>query len=147
MFIFSLPRAKNSVVSIRKRFKLRGGSYQKASHALTCLRSRVNLQKHDVKRVVPLILSWSQLTCYVHVTAICSYGDRCHDNDLSYYFVQKFFRKFLLSSTSFVFQLATVCSLQLVAVTDFGDRKTNSSQNMFECTCFKSGIKKKNTLI
>ena len=38
MFTFGLPRAKNSVVFIRKRFKLRGESYQEASHALTCLR-------------------------------------------------------------------------------------------------------------
>ena len=34
MFTFGLPWAKNRVVSMGKRFKLRGGSYQEESHAL-----------------------------------------------------------------------------------------------------------------
>ena len=34
IFSFGLPWAKNSVVSMGKRFKLRGGSYQEASHVL-----------------------------------------------------------------------------------------------------------------
>ena len=37
IFPFALSGAKNSVVSFGKRFKLRGGSYQEASHALRCL--------------------------------------------------------------------------------------------------------------
>ena len=44
IFTFDLPGAKNSIVSKGKRFKLRGASYQEASHALTCLRSRKRRQ-------------------------------------------------------------------------------------------------------
>ena len=57
IFTFGLPWAENSVVSMGKRFKLRGGSYQEASHALEeasfhCLRLYSLLQSLQYSSVI-----------------------------------------------------------------------------------------------
>ena len=69
MFTFGLPRAKNSFVSIRKRFKLRGGSYEEASHVLTCLSNSsllvwVTLVEIVLEKCRKKTLSHSRSVCF-----------------------------------------------------------------------------------